>query len=52
MSQCKCQDKGESLVSQGNSQDKQLMCDNLLGLAYDHGEGELVDNMSCRDLPC
>ena len=29
--------------SQGNSQDTQLICDSLLVLAYDHGEGELSD---------
>ena len=53
MSNDKSQSKGKSFVSQGNSQDKQLICDSLLGLAYDHGEGELGDHMSCREhLPC
>ena len=49
MSNEKSQSEGRSFVSQGNSHDKQLICDSLLGLAYDHGEGELDDHMSCRE---
>lgn len=30
-------------MNQGNCQDKQLICDSILDLAYDHGEEELCD---------
>ena len=48
MSNDKSQSKGKSSVSQGNSQDKHLICDSLLGLAYDNGEGELADHTSLK----